>query len=208
MNPCFSQERDLDWDVEQLDNEIFVQVGDEIVFVENQKLRNTAYSNVRTKVGNAALFGCVLLTGPETKTLRDRLCALQQRKTYAQIRDEISQPRPYVSSHVRQSADLHLPSSIVSVADLNATTKIVRFALASEEEGYELIHEILKPLSSVLVGYEAYSERLCARHDHQGPRQGLSSKPTDYSSAHPIFLLRQHDAHVLNPTTIPMDDDN
>jgi hypothetical protein len=198
--------------VERLDNEIFVQVEDEILLVENQKLRNSSFGHIRTKVGNATVFGCMVLTGPETQTIRDRLCSLQQRKTYSQLRDEIAQPHIQTNQQRTQAnavepAGLHLPS-IVSVSDLNPDSKIVRFALNSEEEGYELLHEILRPLSATLVGYEAYIDRLCSRHNGQtGPRQQQSpTQPAEYSSSHPIYLLRQFDAKLANPTSMVIED--
>jgi hypothetical protein len=86
--------------------------------------------------------------------------------------------------------------SLVSVSDVDADSKILRFMLGGEEEAYELLHEVLRPLSEQLVGYLAYADRLCGLEDQGGSAQKGSNSGKQYPSTHPISLLRQFDQSI------------
>lgn len=157
------------------------------LFIESQCLADTAYGSVSNKVGNAGTFGFILLVGPTTQETRDRLEALQQRKTYQEVQEDslrTAQIAAHNSPTTAPKSEIITPS-MVSVAMLDNSCKVLRFSMGSEEEAYLLMHEVLKPLNSHLPGCNAYADRL----------NGIDGNILDsLSSSHPVNLLRQHDA--------------
>jgi hypothetical protein len=88
------------------------------------------------------------------------------------------------------------------VSDIDADTKILRFLLGSEEEAYELLHEVLHSLSEQLVGYQAYADRLCGLEEERGIEgwhESVAEGTGQFSRSHPVSQLRQYDASTWNP---------
>ncbi|KAJ1422454.1 UreD urease accessory protein-domain-containing protein [Ochromonadaceae sp. CCMP2298] len=173
-------DRDEDWAMERLQNDVFVGVGERIVLVERLDLRSSEAGSIGSKVGHLTVFGSVVMVGPKTEALRRRLQALQQRQTFHQRRAELlgggadDSPR-------EASAGLASPP-LVSVSDLDEDSCILRFALHSVEEGYELLAEVLRPLEGVMPGCAPYADRLL----RAGPAPALAA-------SHAVSLLRQYD---------------
>jgi hypothetical protein len=184
-----------------LDNDIYIERDGRPILIENQKLRNTSFGSIRDKQGNCTVFGCVILSGPKTLALRARLSALQQRMTYQQFCEATTGANTAHSgaaNHTESTSnvsEIYAPS-LVSVSDIDADTKILRFMLGSEEEAYQLLHEVLRPLSEQLVGYRAYADRLCGLEERgfEGWHESVAEGTGQFSRSHPVSQLRRYDA--------------
>ena len=132
-----------------------------------------------------------LVLGSRTLAVRRRLVALQGRQLFHEKKNEM----------MNQSSGLMKKKphdALVSVSSIAGHSQcLVRFMCSSVEEMYELLREILRPMSEELVGLNAYSDRCCCDDSGSSSVGGDdgNSHLTYLSAGHPVRLLREHDIH-------------
>lgn len=147
-----------------------------LVIHETQHLFHSAAGDIATKVGHFHVIGTILLLGERTGVTRKRLSVLQTRQHFQQKREAL------LSEEARSTKGV--TESLVSVSGIASCPDglIVRVMCGSMEGLYELLREVLGPLSRELPGLDAYSDRC------------LGVKTEDLSSSDAIYLLRAYDS--------------
>ena len=119
----------------------------------------------------------VILLGDRTAVARRRLSVLKKRQHFKEKREEILQ------EEISKSKIQVNLTSVASIAGYDHS--LVRIMCGSMEDLYELLREILKPLSSELPGLHAYADRCLGVS-----RAGLAASD-------PINLLRSQDSRDI-----------
>jgi len=144
------------WDAIRIKSQISLYMKSKLVIMENVDLKQTELSTIADKVGGEAIvvFGSLILAGPRTLTLQNRLSLLKQRQNWNAHRTALLlQKEDCTTTHLRQQEPL------VSVSTLEENLMLVRFHAGSVEDSYKLLSELLRPLESE-IGISAYADRL------------------------------------------------
>jgi len=119
--------------------------ADEFVLHENLFLQSSGSNTIAERVGNASVFGSIILVGHRTKYVRDRLSTPNKRETFEEYSSSLD------CHHVR-SRDRHneagngsvpLVDPLVSVSNINQNVSIVRFLCDSVEDSFHLLIGLL-----------------------------------------------------------------
>ena len=149
-----------------------------LIIHETQHLFHSISGDIATKVGHFHVIGTILLLGERTRATRERLSVLQTRQHFRERRESLE---------ARDSNSM--TEGLVSVSSIAGFPNglIVRVMCASMEGLYELLREVLRPLSRELAGLDAYCDRC------------LGVKTEDLSSTDAIYLLRAYDTAAGAP---------
>lgn len=139
----------------------------EFLLVENQYFPNNSSGKNSISFGSLAnefqmnVCGMLVLYGPKTEFIRSSLRCFQNRQTFEE-----------------RSAQKHsIP--LLSVNRKNSQLTIVRFMIPKIQYAYELLMEILRPLSTELNGNIPYQDRVHyqsdAEHDPSSPIEILKA---------------------------------
>jgi hypothetical protein len=118
------------------------------ILCENLDLQANINSNISVadKLGNATIFGILVLIGPKTATIRNRLKIFTERQSFHQRREEINA----ITQHRQESDTFFYKEPLVSVSNLSDDLTVMRFASGSIDDIYKIIIETLSPLQSAL----------------------------------------------------------
>jgi hypothetical protein len=147
------QERDDFWGAHSIASRVQVFEEKELVLFENLALSNNVHGSISSKLGGAAVFGMIVLSGPQTVLIREELQCLAVRRSFRDQRAESLYRSNDNESHCNTSCHC-----LVSVANLTSNTTLVRFSAPSVEYSYCLLLELLRPLEQML-GSVPYAER-------------------------------------------------
>ena len=137
------------WNINKLITRLSIEDSSQKkILCENLDLEASSNSNISVadKLGNATMFGILILIGPKTVTLRNRLKIFTERQSFHQRREEINA----ITQHRHESNAFFYKEPLVSVSNLSADLTVVRFASGSIDDMYKIIIETLSPLESML----------------------------------------------------------
>lgn len=150
------------------------------ILCENLDLEASSNISVADKLGNAIIFGILVLIGPKTVTLRNRLKIFTERQSFHQRRDEINA----ITQHRHEPSSFFYKEPLVSVSNLSEDLTVVRFASGCIDDVYKIIIETLSPLESML-NYIPYADKC----------HGMEQYPFQCDNTF-IQALRAHDNQV------------
>jgi urease accessory protein len=148
------------WDMERLKNQLVIKRDNKILLFENQDVRNDSSGTIAAKVGNCAVFGCVVLVGPKTSAISERLKVFQQRESFEQMKDSKNIVEKKASDATKSTGWRITPELMIAVSDIADQCTLMRFAGTNVEDCYSLLAEVLLPLNEHLVGVNPYQDRL------------------------------------------------
>lgn len=122
------------WDASRIHSRVQIFREGRLVLLENMDLESSSMATLAQKIGpQVAVFGTIVLVGPQTHLLRQHVQSLKQRQTFRN----------------HKSAVQCLGDPLVSVSDLPAAAAgaLVRFSASSVEDAFCLLAAILKPLA-------------------------------------------------------------
>lgn len=142
------------WSMQRLRSRNLIYIGDndKLGYLDDLDLFDSPFATVGEKVGSYAVFGTVLLLGPQLQVVRDHLKCLRQRRSFRDVSTQ-SKNDPTAIGGV-----------MVSVSDMcpEIDLTIMRFAADTIQDGYELLEATFRPLEKIL-GYVPYGDRVHAR---------------------------------------------
>ena len=156
-------------------------VNNKLEIYENLDLFSTNNSTFSQKVGNAHVFGSMILIGKRTESIRNRLNCLRTRQNFHNFEINTNKKRR------REEEPLNFDDILVSVSNLNDNITIVRFIGDSMDDIYQLLSCILEPL--LFVGIHPYEDRI------HGGMEGKVNCLTRISS---MRALKKFDEKILN----------
>ena len=117
-------------------------------------------------MGNAEVFGAVVLIGPLTHLIRGNVLAMCQREKFSQRKSGdnhslVKYDAGLSSEEERPSfhCSISRPMFSASIGSADGNACIFRFLTEGMEAGYRLLHEILSPLE-VELGTRPYQDRI------------------------------------------------
>ncbi len=133
------------WQYNSFENHlrIFTDESDRCLFFEDQYIQNDSENHVNIfnqsvkEFDQVQVCGTLLLFGPRTQQIRSSLKDLQTRQSFLQTRQ--------------------IPFHVTNISD---DLMVVKFTAASQQYGYELLVELLRPLRSELNGRIPYEEHI------------------------------------------------
>lgn len=154
-------------------------------------------STVAERVGNASVFGTVILVGHRTKYSRERLKVLTRRETYDEYSSNVLQHKR--SSFPDSGTNIDLADPLVSVSTLSDDMTVVRFFGDSLEDSYHLLRGLLIPSShdmdemstnaSSMVDESILSADIFGGRIHSGPDDFIRATETITA----LRILQQYD---------------
>ena len=168
------------WEMECLQTKLEIIIDSRRVLLENLDLHDTiGIASIAEKVGNAAVFGSIVLVGPRTEMLRTRAGAIMHRQTFKQRREHGDETHREIGDE----------STLVSVSHLGVGVTVVRFIAYSTEDAYIFLMELLAPLSTGVLSclIPPYSDRV-----HRLPCD-------DTGHSRVVHALREYDRRQLAP---------
>jgi hypothetical protein len=99
---------------------------------------------VADKIGGYEVFGSVVIAGPHTQLLRDRVAVIKRRQSWQAHLGQSVQRRDL--ANVTSANKIMEP--LVSVAELGHSVTIVSFVASDVESSYYLLRALLEPLHS------------------------------------------------------------
>jgi len=143
------------WRASRIRSNVQVFVQDRLVLLENLDLQTSSLGSFSDKIGGCVCFGSVILVGPRTLELRERLQVLKQRQSFTNHKSAIER-----GSNV---------DPFVSLAEVPGGA-ILRFSAVSVEDCYCLLTLIFSPLGRELkLSPSPYLERI----DHSSLAQRM-----------------------------------
>lgn len=160
------------WELHRLQTRTEVFIGGRRVLLENLDLHDTpGIATAAEKVGNAGVFGNVVLAGPRTELIRTRAGAIMRRQTFKQRREcgdeaclgiiassssavtafpggsstSASASQQTTGERIKR-VGIPVGEPLVSVSQLGDGLCIVRFAAHSTEDAYVFLAHLLSPL--------------------------------------------------------------
>lgn len=184
------QGRDGFWGAKFYSSFVNIFLASELIVHESQELVNSIGGSIAAKLGGYHIVGSIYLFGPRTAVLRRRLNVLKGRQLFHQKEQELL----LQSSYPRQRPTLVAVSSIAQSENC-----IVRIFCDSSDHFYELLREILRPLSVELPGLHPYADRCL--DPLEGERNSYRDSNSNGSGnieerlhpSDPLILLREHD---------------
>ena len=176
------------WKMRRLRSTIQINDDDanQCLFLDNLDLYNSYDENndiilsIGDKVGGASIFGSIVLVGPRTQILRERVSVLMQRQSFQKMKEAVNSTHSNGADKMKQSFCYHEP--LVSVSTLSSSLIVIRFATASVEDAYILVKEILHPLGKV-IGQYPYADKV--------------HTTTEGNDWHCIKELRNYDSKIM-----------
>ena len=142
--------------------------ANQCLFLDNIDLYNSRDENndvifsIGDKVGDASIFGSIVLLGPSTSLLRERVSVLMQRQSFHKMKEALNKNVTVDVDKNEQAFFYHEP--LVSVSSLSESLVVVRFAAGNVEDAYILVKAILKPLGQE-IGQYPYADKV---HSNKG----------------------------------------
>lgn len=137
------------WNINKLITRLSIEDSNQKkILCENLDLEANVNSNISVadKLGNATIFGILVLIGPKTAAIRNRLKIFTERQSFHQRREEINA----ITQHRQESDTFFYKEPLVSVSNLSDDLTVMRFASGSIDDIYKIIIETLSPLQSAL----------------------------------------------------------
>jgi len=188
-NLYFCKGRDDFWGAHCIQNSLNVYLDNSLIVSENQRLSHDSIAgSIAARVGHYHVFGIILLFGSRTAAVRQRLEALKGRQFFHQKRNEILSRKNHNQDDVNISR--HQQAAMVTVTSVAGFSNcIVRFLCCSSEEMFELLREILQPMSCEMKGLDAYSDR-CLNQYETVEGEVVEGR---WPAGHPVRVLRDFD---------------
>jgi urease accessory protein len=134
------------WRASRIRSNVKVFVQDRLVLLENLDLQSSCLGSFSDKIGGCVCFGSVILVGPRTLELRERLQVLKQRQSFTNHKSAIER-----GSNV---------DPLLSLAEVPGGA-ILRFSAVSVEDSYCLLALIFSTLGRELkLSPSPYLERI------------------------------------------------
>ena len=159
------------WKLNQLKSKIkLVDDKENCLFLDNIHLyhsydeNNNVSISIEDKVGGASIFGLIVLFGPKTSLLRDRVSVLMQRQSF-QNKKESNNDFNDSNDNSSKSTKFFYSEPLVSVSELSSSLTVIRFASGCVESSYVFVKEVLKPLGKEM-GFEPYADKVYTKEDY------------------------------------------
>jgi urease accessory protein UreH len=156
------------WKLKQLRSTVKLMDKQKCLFLDNIHLfdsydddNDNVTISIEDKVGGASIFGLVVLFGPKTSLLRDRVSVLMQRQSFQNKRELTNNSNDNSS----KSTKFFYSEPLVSVSVLSSSLVVLRFASECVESAYVFVKEVLRPLGKEM-GFEPYADKIRTVEDH------------------------------------------
>lgn len=138
------------WRASRIRSTVQIYVQDKMVLLENLDLQASSYGSFSDKIGGCVVFGSLMLVGPKTLNLRERLQVLKQRQSFSNLKS--------AKERTHDEGD-HI-DPIVSFSEVSEGA-IMRFSGVSVEDCYCLLALIFNTMEKDLnVHPSPFMERI------------------------------------------------
>lgn len=135
------------WGISRLQSKSKLFLDDKLVYYDPIDLfvSSAITASIYDKIGGYEVFGSVIIIGPHTSLLRERLAPLKRRQSWqAHLSQHAEQKRSTSGSNGSTSSGRKEP--LVGIVELECSLTVVSFVTSNVEDSYFLLRALLAPL--------------------------------------------------------------